>query len=197
MKFSVAALISLAASAVYAQTAGVAVNLPSIGQVLTAGTAFTITWTADANATGATINSIALMKGNAANLETVVPNILSSPIPVTPSSYNWNIPSNIETAPSYALAVAGSNGGTTYSTYFTILNNGAGSAPASASASGAATSGAATSGAAASGAASQSSNSKSSSSASASPSSATSGASGLKAGLVGAGAVAGTVALLL
>ncbi|OBZ91191.1 hypothetical protein A0J61_00768 [Choanephora cucurbitarum] len=192
MKFSVAALLSLAASAVYAQNAGVAVNLPSIGQVLTAGTSFTITWTVDANATASsTINSIALMKGNSANLETVVPNILSAAIPVTPSSYNWNIPANIETNPSYALVLAGSNGGTTYSTYFTILNNGV-----AAASSGAASSAAATSGAAASGAASQSA--KSSSSASASPSStSTSGASGLKAGLVGAGAIAGAVALLL
>ncbi|KAI8368899.1 hypothetical protein EDC96DRAFT_504708 [Choanephora cucurbitarum] len=188
MKFSVAALLSLAASAVYAQSAGVAVNLPSIGQVLTAGTSFAITWTVDANATASsTINSIALMKGNAANLETVVPNILSAPIPVTPSSYNWNIPATIETNPSYALVLAGSNGGTTYSTYFTILNNGV-----AAASSGAASSAAATSGAAASQPA------KSSSSASASPSStSTSGASGLKAGLVGAGAIAGTVALLL
>lgn len=47
-----------------------------------------------------TINSVALMKGGSANLEQVVPNILSAAIPVNPPTYDWNIPTTVETNPS-------------------------------------------------------------------------------------------------
>jgi hypothetical protein len=40
------------------------------------------------------------MKGGSANLETAIPNILSAAIPVSPPSYSWNVPSNVETGPS-------------------------------------------------------------------------------------------------
>lgn len=46
------------------------------------------------------INTIALMKGGSANLETAIPNILSAAIPVNPPSYAWNVPANVETGPS-------------------------------------------------------------------------------------------------
>lgn len=46
------------------------------------------------------INSIALMSGGSAALDTVIPNILSGPIPTSPSWYMWNIPLDIATLPS-------------------------------------------------------------------------------------------------
>lgn len=46
------------------------------------------------------INSIALMKGGSANLETAIPNILAAPVPVNPPSYAWNVPATVETGPS-------------------------------------------------------------------------------------------------
>ncbi|KAI8639942.1 hypothetical protein BD408DRAFT_484481 [Parasitella parasitica] len=197
MKFSIAAIFVAVASTVYAQTAavpnaGVAVNLPGYGAVVNAGTSYTITWTIDTASTNpsTTINSIALMKGGSANLETTIPNILSAAIPVNPPSYSWNIPANVETAPSYVLAFAGSNGATTYSTYFTIVGAAPGTSNATIASSSAPVASAASSAASASG--------KPSASASASAASAASAASGIKAGVMGvAGIAAGAIAILL
>ncbi|KAG1447646.1 hypothetical protein G6F56_009191 [Rhizopus delemar] len=123
MKFSIATLFATAFTAVCAQTvtnAGVAVNHPGYGDVITAGQPFTLTWTVTSTAVTA-INSIALMTGTSTNLQTYTADILSAPIAVSPATYTWNVPSNIETGSAYALAFKGANGLTTYSTYFTII----------------------------------------------------------------------------
>ncbi|KAG1051908.1 hypothetical protein G6F43_005915 [Rhizopus delemar] len=126
MKFSIATLLSITVSTVYAQTtattastAGIAVNKPSFGEVVTAGQPYTITWTVT-NSNVKTINSIALVSGASTNLQTYISNILSSSISTSSNQYSWNVPSTIETGASYALALKGDNGQTTYSTYFTI-----------------------------------------------------------------------------
>ncbi|KAG1448839.1 hypothetical protein G6F56_008831 [Rhizopus delemar] len=61
------------------------------------------------------------MSGTSSNLQTYITNILSSTIPTSDGQYAWNVPTNIETGSSYALAFKGDNGQTTYSTYFTIM----------------------------------------------------------------------------
>ncbi|EIE76469.1 hypothetical protein G6F46_004735 [Rhizopus delemar] len=126
MKFSIVTLLSITISTVYAQTtattastAGIAVNKPSFGEVVTAGQPYTITWTVT-NSNVKTINSIALVSGASTNLQTYISNILSSSISTSNNQYSWNVPSTIETGASYALALKGDNGQTTYSTYFTI-----------------------------------------------------------------------------
>lgn len=43
------------------------------------------------------------MKGGSSNLEYAIRNILTSSIPVTPPTYEWNIPADIETNPSCKL----------------------------------------------------------------------------------------------
>ncbi|KAI9255284.1 hypothetical protein BY458DRAFT_520328 [Sporodiniella umbellata] len=147
MKFTIAAILSAALSAVCAQTAaapataGVAVNLPGHGSVIQAGQPFTITWTVTDPAVTA-IDSIALLAGSSSNLETRNPNILSAAIATTPSQYVWNVPANVETGPSYVLAFKNPAGQTTYSTYFTIVGAAPGTNGAVTSASIAVTSGA-------------------------------------------------------
>lgn len=77
------------------------------------------------------------MTGTSTNLQTYTADILSAPIAVSPATYTWNVPSNIETGSACkynaitvwfeltwsidALAFKGANGLTTYSTYFTII----------------------------------------------------------------------------
>lgn len=156
------------------------------------------------------------MKGNAATLETYIPNILSAPIPVNPPSYNWAIPASVETNPSCkylskwttksfstnkitaidVLVFAGNNGASTYSTYFTIIGAAPGTTNGTLSA--AVSSPAASSGVPASGsAAASASASKPTASGNATTTSPTSGAGSLKAGMVGVAGVAGAIALLL
>ncbi|KAG1144972.1 hypothetical protein G6F37_003183 [Rhizopus arrhizus] len=126
MKFSIVTLLVITVSTAYAQTtattastAGIAVNKPSFGEVVTAGKPYTITWTVT-NSNVKTINSIALVSGASTNLQTYISNILPSSISTSSNQYAWNVPSTIETGASYALVLKGDNGQTTYSTYFTI-----------------------------------------------------------------------------
>ncbi|KAI9480413.1 MAG: hypothetical protein EXX96DRAFT_562496 [Benjaminiella poitrasii] len=198
MKFTVVTVLTAIVSAVYAQTtavpnAGIAVNLPALGQVINAGSSFTITWTVDAASTSNTINSIALMKGGSANLESYIANILAAPIPVNPPSYNWNVPATIETNPSYVLAFAGSNGATTYSTYFTIMGAAPGTNTTVPSTSASSVAPAASSGAVLPANSTTNGNKNSTTGATTTP---TSGASHVKAGMIGAAGVA-VAALLL
>ncbi|KAI7904957.1 uncharacterized protein BX663DRAFT_501143 [Cokeromyces recurvatus] len=203
MKFTILTILSVIASAVYAQTpdAGVAVTLPSLGQVLQAGSSFTITWTVNASSSTASknINSIALMEGSSSNLQTYIPNILSAPIPVNPPSYNWQIPHTVETNPSYVLVLTGDNGGRTYSTYFTILGVAPGtnvttlttSSAVTSSATGSASTGNPTAKPTTSG------DKTPSSSNTAATTTSTSGASNFKAGMIGVAGIAVAVTALL
>ncbi|KAI8973205.1 hypothetical protein BDF20DRAFT_914687 [Mycotypha africana] len=215
MKFTLVTVLAALASTVLAQgtsttptaaaNAGVAVNLPSLGQVLNAGTTFKITWTVDSTTANPsnTIDSIALMKGGSANLETAIVNILSAPIPINPPSYDWNIPTNIETNPSYVLALRGNNGATTYSTYFTIMGAAAGTtnanATTSSSVSAAATSptGTTTTATNAGSKANDSTNASASASAAPSPSNESAGSKTAQVTIAGVAGVAGILALML
>ncbi|KAI8066078.1 hypothetical protein BDF21DRAFT_427019 [Thamnidium elegans] len=196
MKFTIAAVISAVAASAYAQvatgpTAGVAFAHPAYSDVVTAGTTFNISWYPVVGAVDASknINSIALMSGGSAALDTVIPNILSGPIPTSPSWYLWNIPLDVATMPSYSLALKGDNGADSYSTYFVIL----------AAAPGAKTNYTAPPPTTSTPGANNNNNTGSGSSSdngAASSTTETNAAASLKAGLFGAG-VAGVVALLI
>ncbi|KAG1057049.1 hypothetical protein G6F43_001096 [Rhizopus delemar] len=199
MKVSIAAIFAAAVSTVYAQAtaaaanAGVAVNKPGFGEVITAGQPYTITWTVtDTNAK--TINSIALRSGSSNNLQISIANILSGPINVNPPQYTWNVPATVEVGSAYALALTGDNGQTTYSTYFTILG---GAAPGTTNNTAASSASSATSAAASHSGSAVPASSSGSASSTASASQTTSAASSLKAGMVGVAGVAGVVALFL
>lgn len=91
------------------------------------------------------------------------------------------------------LALAGDNGGITYSTYFTIMGAAPGTTNTTAAASSAPAATANSTATATAGASGSGSNST----ATATPTGTKSGANNLKAGLIGAAGVAGAVALLL
>ncbi|KAG1464310.1 hypothetical protein G6F56_005110 [Rhizopus delemar] len=100
--------------------AGVAISNPILGNTVTAGSNYTISWTVlDENAT--TIESIGLWKGNSAYLTPVILNFLTNgSIPVQPPYYNWQVPANLTSESDYVLTMVGNNSYTTYSSYFAI-----------------------------------------------------------------------------
>ncbi|KAI8070536.1 uncharacterized protein B0P05DRAFT_513644 [Gilbertella persicaria] len=122
MKFAaLLSLIPLLTPFVSAQatTAGVSITNPVLNTTATMGSNFTITWSqSDTSVT--TVESIALMAGNAAALTTILPNIMTSTVPTSALSYTWMVPSNLTARQDYALAFKGENAMVSYSGYFTI-----------------------------------------------------------------------------
>ncbi|KAI8970678.1 hypothetical protein BDB01DRAFT_839951 [Pilobolus umbonatus] len=189
MRFSIIAVLASVVATVAAQTVGIAVHNPILGQVVNANTALTITWS-NTDPTITNVNEISLMGGNSAALDIVIQNILPAPVPVADGQYTWNIPATVSTQPSYSLVLRDNNGIAHYSPYFTIM--GSGHVAASVTSSSAASTGtnnpAATSGTKAA--------TPSSGNSSTTAENDKSAASSIKAGLVGA-TVAGAIALFL
>ncbi|CAM0138192.1 hypothetical protein VKS41_001431 [Umbelopsis sp. WA50703] len=205
MKFISAALLSLAVGYVSAQgNAGVLFTSPLTGSVWTAGQSGIITWTVE-DTSVTTISTIDLRQGPSTALQ-LVQNIAVN-IPVSPAQYTWNIPATIAAGTDYAITM-GVSPNISYSGTMTIQaatgaasgsasSNSSAPAQSSAPAATSAASSAASSAPATSAASSAASSSAASSAPAASSSAATSGANAVKAGVAGAGLVAGAVALLL
>ncbi|KAG2175794.1 hypothetical protein INT44_000272 [Umbelopsis vinacea] len=210
MKSIVAAIAAFAIAAVSAQTTPVSLTSPLTGTVYTAGTNAIISWI---NPSVATISQIELVKGPSSALQPVL--TVTTNVNAADMKYTWAIPADTAAGTDYAFEL-GTSPNIAYSGFFTIQaasgaaassnssaaadsssaassSMAASSAPASSSMAASSSSMAATTSAAASSA-------PASSSAAASSAAATtkaSGASALKAGVVGAGLVAGAAALLL
>ncbi|RCI05041.1 hypothetical protein CU098_013232 [Rhizopus stolonifer] len=126
MKFAaILSMIPLLTTLVSADgtTAGVSITNPVLNTTATMGSQFTITWTqTDTNVS--TIESIALMAGDAAALTTILTNILADTVATSALSYTWTVPSNLTSREDYALAVHGDNSMVSYSAYFTIADAG-------------------------------------------------------------------------
>ncbi|GAB5587582.1 hypothetical protein Unana1_02482 [Umbelopsis nana] len=204
MKFVSAAILAFAASIVSAQSdAGVLFNSPLTGTVWTAGSTGLITWTVE-NTALTTISTLDLRKGPSTALQ-LVQNVAVN-LPVTPGQYTWNIPATLAAGTDYALTF-GSSPNISYSGAFTI-QAGSGSVSGSSSANGTVASSTpvssapattsapsmTTSAAPTTSAASSMAPASSSAAPSATPKSA---AASIKAGVAGAGLVAGAVALFL
>ncbi|KAI8876050.1 hypothetical protein K501DRAFT_338333 [Backusella circina FSU 941] len=128
MKFTLfTALFMAAISFVYGQSdLGIFTTVPTTNQVVNSGSFLNITWTFTNPFTASTdpnvtlINTIELRKGDPANLELVLPNILNTSISALDLVYTWDIPSNLTTNSTYALIYMGYNGIRSYSSFFTI-----------------------------------------------------------------------------
>ncbi|ORZ12772.1 hypothetical protein BCR42DRAFT_419939 [Absidia repens] len=121
MKFTaITTIFALAVSTVFAQNvtdSGVAINLPAHGDVWTAGTTQTVKFTMS-DPSISTIDGIVLMGGDQSNLQPYL--LVASNVPTKGGQYQWSIPKNVQTMPSYALVFKTSKG-SSYSPYFTIL----------------------------------------------------------------------------
>ncbi|ORE07749.1 hypothetical protein BCV72DRAFT_226149 [Rhizopus microsporus var. microsporus] len=128
MKFSVAAILALAVSAVSAQTNIVSVTSPLTGTVYTAGKPAIISWI---NPQVSSISKIVLAQGESTNLQPV--STIAENVDASSGSYTWNVPSDITPGNNYALEL-GTSPNISYTGMFTI-QAGDGSSASSASAS--------------------------------------------------------------
>ncbi|CAO3626181.1 unnamed protein product [Cunninghamella blakesleeana] len=124
MKFTtISTLLFVTISSVFAQnttnTAGpIAVNSPNAGAVLSAPSTVPVKYTLT-NPNLKTIKAIVLMGGESTNLQQYL--LVDTFVPVSADGiYNWNIPKEVETKPSYSL-VFKTDLGDSYSPYFTII----------------------------------------------------------------------------
>ncbi|CEG68580.1 hypothetical protein RMATCC62417_04814 [Rhizopus microsporus] len=128
MKFSVAAILALAISAVSAQTNIVSITSPLTGTVYTAGKPAIISWI---NPQVSSISRIVLAQGESTNLQPV--STIAENVDASSGSYTWNVPSDITPGSNYALEL-GTSPNISYTGMFTI-QAGDGSSASSASAS--------------------------------------------------------------